>query len=357
METTVIRNPSRATGPALIIALLPGLFWACGGSTEPGTPPEPVTIVVPGFPPMPETPDNPLTRQGIELGRRLFYDPILSGDHTQSCGSCHAPEFAFTDHGKRVSVGIDDIEGTRSTPAIINAAWSVDLFWDGRAEDLEEQAMGPVPNPIEMHLEWEEAERRLQAHAEYPAMFQAAFGTDKATAGLTVKAIAQFERTLVSGNSRYDRWKRGLLELGSSELRGMTLFFTERGDCFHCHPDGFFTDQLYHNTGLDASFEDIGREEVTGHAFDRGKFKSPTLRNIAFTAPYMHDGRFDTLEDAVKHYNNGGVGSPNVDPLIRVGTGLGLDPQDVLDIVAFLHALSDSSFITNPDFASPFPAP
>jgi len=351
-----MHKPNRTMASPIVIAvLLPALIWACGGSTEPGAPAEPVTIVVPGFPPMPETPDNPLTREGIELGRRLFFDPILSGDGSQACGSCHAQEFAFTDHGRRFSMGIDNIVGTRSAPPLINKAWSVDLAWDGRIDDLEAMVTGSVPNPTGTHLAWEEAERRLQQHPDYPGLFKAAFGTDKVTAGNTVNAVSQFVRTLVSGNSRYDRWKRGLLELGQSELRGMTLFFTERGDCFHCHPDGFFTDQLYHNTGLDPSFEDAGRGGVTGHGFDRGKFMSPTLRNVAFTAPYMHDGRFATLEEVVKHYNNGGVGSPNVDPLIRVCTGLGLDPQDVLDIVAFLHALSDSSFVANPDLASPFP--
>jgi len=343
-------------GIVTAILFLPLGLGGCGGS-DTGTQPKgptPVAIEVPeGWPPFPVDDTNPLTVEGIALGRRLFYDRSLSGDYTQSCGDCHAPGFAFTDHGRAVSEGIDHIEGTRSAPAVINMAWAPALFWDGRVPSLEDQALQPVPNPIEMHLDWDAAEQRIRNDAAYLPLFQAAFGTDAVNRNLIVMAIAQFEGTLISFNSRYDRWHRREIQFTDQEQRGFQVFFTEKGDCFHCHALPFYTDFGFHNTGLDSVFTDVGLEETTGKSIDRGKFKTPTLRNIEYTAPYMHDGRFATLEDAVNHYRDGGVFTPTVDPLMRVRTGLPLTDQDVEDLVAFLKTLSEPEFLVNPDFQDP----
>lgn len=344
----------------LLFVLVGIAVTGCGDPATPpprGTLPDTFAIDVPGFPPMPLPPDNPLTRPGVALGRRLFHDPILSADNTLACAGCHVQAFAFSDRSRQFSIGIDGIAGTRNAPAIVNAAWNSDNFWDGRSPTLEDQALGPVPNPIEMHLPWKLAVEKLRAHAEYPELFRQAFGTSEITSDLVVKAIAQFERTLISNDSKYDRFQRGETTFSPSERRGLVLFLTEKGDCFHCHvvASGLFTDQDHRNNGLDSVFVDPGRAEVTGRASDLGKFRSPTLRNIAVTAPYMHDGRFQTLEQVLDHYNSGGVGSASVDPLIRVGRGLGLSQQDKQDLIAFLHTLTDSTFLANPDFAPPVP--
>lgn len=348
LRARVLRSGFLAAG--LVLAALEG---GCGDSTAPRGGPTPVTIEVPGFPPLPNPAGNPLTEEGIALGRTLFFDPILSGDGTQSCATCHEPAFAFTDRGRRFSAGIDGSVGTRNAPGVSNAAWMEGMFWDGRAASLEDQAREPVPNPIEMKLPWPEAVERLERHAEYPGLFRAAFGDVPITETLAVRAIAQFERTLISADAKYDRVRRGEASFTEAEDRGFRLFFGEEGDCFHCHGHPFFTDHLFHNTGLDSVFTDVGLERTTGNPFDRGKFKTPTLRNVAVTAPYMHDGRFATLEESVRHYDRGGFYSPTVDPLMRIGQGLGLSERDVDDLVAFLHTLTDSAFLADPRIADP----
>ncbi len=332
----------------------------CKGDAAAPTPPracpdetDPVAVGAPGLPAVSAPADNPQTLQGIALGRRLFHDPILSRDGTQSCATCHEPAFAFSDGGRRFSVGVDGIEGTRNAPALTNAAWNLVNFWDGRVTSLEEQAIAPVENPIEMGETWDRVVTKLQRHPDYPDLFCRVFGTDVITRTRVVQAIAQFERTFVSNNSRYDRWLRGQLQLTPAEQRGLILFEDERGDCFHCHTPGLFTDLVFHNIGLEASPVDRGLAEATGRATDVGKFKTPSLRNVALTAPYMHDGRFETLDEVLDHYISGGVESPNRDPLIRVGQGLPLSEQDKQDIIAFLHALTDTAFVNNPDFLAP----
>ena len=274
--------------------------------------------------------DNPMTVQGIDLGRKLFYDPILSADSTMSCASCHMQESSFTD-GLPVSTGIDGIAGKRSSMSLLNVAFFYnDLFWDGRSETLEAQALLPVEDPIELHAMWPEVVDRLEVHDEYPELFREAFGilnSGDITKELAVKAIAQFERTLVSsGNSKYDKVIAGTDIFTEEEQLGFEIFFDLNdelpdGECFHCHNAPLFTTNEYLNNGLDAvdnleDFTDKGRGAVTGVAFDNGKFRIPTLRNITMTAPYMHDGRFETLEEIMDHYNSGGQLSPNKDPLV-----------------------------------------
>lgn len=320
--------------------------------------PTPYELNIPkGMPDMIIPADNPLTVEGIALGRKLFYEKKLSADNTMSCGSCHIQSKNFTD-GLAVSKGVDDIAGTRSSMSLINVGYAFDFFWDGRAATLEDQALGPVPNPIELHITWPDASQKLQDDAGYPDLFFAAFGTRTIDSLLVVKAIAQFERTLISsGNTKFNKWynEEGV-NLTPQELDGFDIFTTERGDCFHCHTvGGLFTDNIYHNNGLDEMPQDSGRAAFTKSSFDFGKFKTPTLLNIEVSGPYMHDGRFATLGEVVDHYNLGGEeNSPNIDPLMKhVGFGLNLTFQEKENLIAFMKTLTDEDFLNNPEFSDP----
>jgi len=301
--------------------------------------------------------DNPQTVEGIALGKKLFFDPILSADGTLACAGCHNPQNAFSD-SRRFSVGIDGIDGTRNSMPIFNLAWNFNekFFWDGRALTIENQALEPVTNPIEMHNTWENATASIQADNEYPALFDAAFGTTTVTSDLTTKAIAQFVRTLISANSKFDKYLANEVELTPSELNGLNVFLDEaKGDCFHCHgnPNNpLWTDNIFHNNGLDEVITDRGLGDFTGDPRDFGLFKSPSLRNLAFTAPYMHDGRFETLDEVINHYSEGLVYSETIDPLMKTVSqgGVHLSESDKADLKAFLLTLSDPSFINNPAF-------
>ncbi len=301
--------------------------------------------------------DNPQTVEGVALGKKLFFDPLLSADNTQACAGCHSPQNAFTDI-TRFSVGIDGVPGNRNSMPLFNLAWNYDelFFWDGSVFSLEHQAVEPVINPIEMHNSWDVVIQRLEQHSEYPTMFANAFGEGQISKEKATKAIAQFERTLISANSKFDRFLLGETTLTPEEENGFNVFMDEtKGDCFHCHgnPNNpLWTDNIFHNNGLDASFTDLGLGEVTGDPADNGKFKSPSLRNLAFTAPYMHDGRFFTLDEVINQYSEGLQNSATIDPLMKKVNegGVQLTPQDKADLKAFLLSLSDPSFINNPDF-------
>jgi cytochrome c peroxidase len=308
-----------------------------------------------GYPDMEIPLDNPMTLEGVGLGRRLFYDPILSADNTQSCASCHIQGFSFTDN-RRFSIGIDGTEGTRNAMSLINAGWFRSMNWDGSAPGLEEQAFEPVTNPIEMHNTWTNAVDALKNHPIYPDLFFAAFGTRDFDSTHVVMALAQFERTLISSDSKWDRYLRGEVQLSVAETKGFEIFFTEKGDCFHCHTTILFTDNEFHNNGLDSVFSDQGLFHVTGDPDDIGKFKTPTLRNVVFTAPYMHDGRFETLEDVIDFYSEGVNFSPTVDPLMKKVNqgGVQLTDEEKENLVAFIKTLTDTTFVNNPDFANPF---
>jgi len=301
--------------------------------------------------------NNSQTIEGIALGRKLFYDPILSGDGTQSCSSCHSAEFSFTDSAK-FSTGITGAMGDRQSMPIFNVAWNYNekFFWDGRANSLEEQALGPVVNPVEMNNTWVSAVASLQANSSYPTLFNAAFGTTTIDSNLVAKALAQFERTLISANSKFDRFLLGQESLTTNEINGFAIFDDpDRGDCSHCHGTAnnpLWTDNLFHNNGLDATFADLGRALVTNDPNDNGKFKTPSLRNLAYSAPYMHDGRFQTLDEVIDHYSTGVTISATIDPLMELQSngGSNLTPSEKADLKAFLLALSDSEFINNLDF-------
>lgn len=301
--------------------------------------------------------NNPQTAEGIALGKKLFFDRILSADGTQSCASCHAPQNAFTDNTP-TSDGIDGIFGNRNSMPLFNLAWNYSerFTWDGKELSLERQAEEPVQNPIEMHSNWDNVVTRLQDHPEYPELFDLAFKTSTITKALTTKAIAQFERTLISANSKFDRYSLGQATLTPQELNGLDIFLREdKGDCFHCHgnPNNpLWTDNDFHNNGLDTTFSDLGLGGVTGDPGDNGKFRTPSLRNLAYTSPYMHDGRFATLEEVIDHYSEGLKDSPTVDPLMKKVDegGVQLTTQEKADLKAFLLSLSDPSFINNPEF-------
>jgi cytochrome c peroxidase len=304
--------------------------------------------------------DNPQTVEGIALGKKLFFDPILSADNTQACADCHAPENAFTDTD-RFSDGIDGLLGNRNSMPLFNLAWNYNekFFWNGSAFSLEHQAFVPVTDPIEMKSTWAQVEQKLQNHSEYPTLFNLAFGTSTINSTFITKAIAQFERTIISSNSKFDKYLTGTGMLTSQELNGFNVFMDEtKGDCFHCHGNKnnpLWTDNLFHNNGLDANVSDLGLGEVTGDPSDNGKFKSPSLRNLAFTAPYMHDGRFATLDEVINHYTEGLKDSATIDPLMKkvAQGGVQLSVEDKADLKAFLLSLSDYEFINNPDFQAP----
>ena len=300
-----------------------------------------------GFPDMKIPSDNPMTVEGIALGEKLFKDPILSADNTQACINCHQQNFSFSDPNQ-FSTGIDNIQGNRNASALINLGWNTSFNWDGSSLTLEEQAFEPVTNSIEMHNTWMNVEQELNSHIDYPFLFKQAFNINYIDSNHIVKAISQFERTLISTNSKLDRYLNNEEQLTISELNGYAIFNTEKGDCFHCHSTNMFMDNLFHNNGLDIEpFIDIGRAKVTSNPLDNGKFKTPTLRNVEMTAPYMHDGRFATLEEVVEHYDSGGKYSTTVDPLMKkLGVGLQLSNQEKKDLVAYLKTLTDTDFIS-----------
>jgi len=316
----------------------------------------PYTLEIPsGLPAMGIPTDNPLTVEGIALGRKLFYDPILSGNNTQSCGGCHRQAFAFTDSNTQFSTGIDHLPGVRNAMSLVNLGYQKKFFWDGGAADLESQVVGPIQNPIEMHEDLGDMVKKLNAHAEYPALFKQVFGGSTITSVMVMDAIAQFERTLISGNSKYDQYLRGSATLTAEELRGMDVYQQEsKGDCTHCHSLGStFSDFAFRNNGVDSIYSDAGRYRITLLGTDSGKFKTPSLRNIAVTAPYMHDGRFKTLGECVDHYNTGFHYAKYLDPNIANKIKGRMSAQDKSDLIAFLNTLTDYEFLQNPKFGKP----
>ncbi|WP_336514930.1 cytochrome-c peroxidase [Pollutibacter soli] len=311
--------------------------------------------------------DNPTTEAGVKLGRMLFYETSLSKSNTISCATCHQQQLSFTD-GKKFSTGVDGTMQKRNTMSLANLLWVRNFFWDGRAAGLEEQAKTPLTDPHEMGQSLQISAKKLRKKQAYPSLFKKAFNSDTIKEAMIVKALAQFQRTLVSAESRYDKYLRGEYKPTVSELNGIALFYAApdpikgmRGaDCAHCHGGPKTYTELFQNNGLDSIPSDRGRELFTGNDFDRGRFRVATLRNIALTAPYMHDGRFNTLEEVVDHYNEHVSNNILTSPFLRNrsnelnGKQLGLTNNEKKDILAFLHMLTDSSFISNKNFSNPF---
>ncbi len=291
-----------------------------------------------GLPPLTWPRQNPYSPAKVVLGRYLYFDRRLSADQTVSCASCHDPQKAFTD-GAAVATGIRSQKGIRSSPTIINRAYSLAQFWDGRVPTLEDQAKVPMSNPLEMGNKPEVIVQRLKEVAGYRALFARAYGTEDVTIDRAALAIACFERTVLSGNSPYDRYKNGdKSAMTPEQVRGFAIF-TDKAKCDRCHEGSNFSLNAYSNlgVGMDKPDPDVGRFAVTHDPRDWGVFKTPTLREVARTAPYMHDGSLKTLDDVVEFYNKGGIKNKNLDPNIKP---LNLTDQDKKDLVAFLRALN-----------------
>jgi cytochrome c peroxidase len=305
--------------------------------------------------PIPALPvDYPLSYERIELGRRLFHDALLSRDNSVSCFSCHRTENAFADD-QPLSTGIDQQLGRRNSMPLMNLAWKNDFFWDGRTTTLREQALVSIQNATEMNASLPEIEKKLSSHPAYPSLFKGAYGSREITAERIGIAIEQFILIQTSYDSRFDRAIKGDDTLSEIEQRGLELFFTEYdprrqqygADCFHCHGGPLFSDQDFHNNGLPLT-KDHGLAEVTQRDSDIGKFSTPSLRNIHHTAPYMHDGRFPTLEAVLEHYRSGIQRSPTLDPNLakHPAPGIPLSEADTAALIAFLKTLSDSKFLS-----------
>lgn len=311
--------------------------------------------------------DNILTEQGVQLGRMLFYESMLSKDGTQSCASCHRQTDAFSDT-LQFSIGVEGLPGKRQAMAIFNMAWHEnEFFWDGRANLLRDQAILPIQDPLEMNETLENVVEKLEESDIYPDQFTRAFGTQDITTERIGLALEQFMLSIVSYRSKYDRFLAGNATLTASEERGRLLFetpynpaspATSGADCRRCHGGPNFENDRYMNNGLDTDAEitDVGREEVTMNPNDKAKFKVTSLRNIAVTPPYMHDGRFQTLEQVVDHYDHGIQPSATVNPALlnSMQTGLMLSEQDKVDLVNFMKTLTDQQYLSDERYTSPF---
>ncbi len=309
--------------------------------------PVPFKINTPAWFPEMEIPaENQLTQARIDLGRKLFYEPLLSSDSTVSCGTCHLPEMAFTD-GLSVSAGVDGATGMRNAPTLANIGYAPLLFHDGGVETLELQSQQPIFSNEEMNFSIAGFLERIDGDEEYLRMFRAAYDREPDAFGIT-RAIASFERTLISGNSRFDKYyyQQDLDALSDAEIRGMNLFLSSEANCESCHQLPLFTNFEFENIGLFTTYADSGRARISHLVEDQGKFKVPTLRNIQLTAPYMHNGSMQSLQEVVVHFNDGGVGHVNQSAEVQP---LGLSAQEQEDLVAFLHSLTDQPFVNNPD--------
>lgn len=323
----------------------------------------PYTIVMPSNMPAPILPsDNPLTNEGIALGKALFFEKMMSKDGTVSCGSCHNQSNAFTDTDKQFSEGIEGKVGDRNSMPIFNMFYHTKgFFWDGRAKLLRDQSLGPIENPLEMGETLENVVNKLQSQSKYRELFYKAFGDSTVTSLNMSLAMEQFMLTFVSGNSKFDKVERGEASFSESELRGKILFNTEfengsgtkGADCFHCHGTADFSNHEFMNNGLDSEseFTDLGRAKFTTRPTDNAKFKTPSLRNIAVSGPYMHDGRFGTLEEVIEHYNSGIKDSPTLDVNIHgIKDGINLTNEEKQDLIAFLNTLTDEVYLNNNEY-------
>jgi len=295
---------------------------------------------------------NPITKEGVLLGEKLFFDQSISKNGTVACATCHMPEKAFTDGQVVSDRGVSGQPLKRNTPTLTNVAWLEGLFWDGGALNLESLAFGPLTHPDEMAIDLKELMIQLEKNQEYNSLFKAAFPEIGVSSSTIARALAQYQRTLISGESAYDLYARGdNSALNSQEIAGLKLF---QKFCADCHATDHFTDFSYHNNGLDSNFEDSafegvyqGRFRISRDSSDLGKYKTPTLRNIELTGPYMHDGRFASLEEVLDHYTNSVQYSPTLDSRLINGEQLGfvLSPQEKEQIIVFLKTLTDYNFI------------
>jgi cytochrome c peroxidase len=343
----------------IITCLLAVLFggvslFSCKKETiDPGTY-VPISFSVPaGWPqPVYKFTNNALTSDGFVLGRKLFYDTRLSRDSSISCGSCHQQFASFANIDHDVSHGFNNQLGTRNSPALSIVAWMPSFFWDGGVINVENQPINPIQNPVEMDLPMTDVIARLSANATYRSEFKKAFGDEAINSQRVFRALAQFMASMVSSNSKYDQFSRGEhgVTFSASELRGLDLFRTK---CATCHKEPLLSDFSFRNNGLsvDPFVNDSGRARITRDANDLYKFRVPSLRNVDLSRPYMHDGRFQTLDAVLEHYRSGIVSSATLDPLLA--GGIAMSDSDKADIINFLKTLSDSIFVKDTRFADP----
>lgn len=293
--------------------------------------------------------NNAYSKKGFELGRKLFFDPILSVDNSISCGSCHHQKDAFADGGRKLSIGVFGQTADRNSLAIINMAWNTSFMWDGGINHLEVQPFSPIINPKEMGEDLNNVITKLRSHSEYPALFQNVFTETPLDDQQLFFALAQYMGNLVSANSRYDKYIKGEISFSQDEIIGLNVF---RANCAGCHEEPLFTDYSFQNNGLDTLFLDKGRYRITQDSNDLGKFKTPTLRNIMLTAPYMHDGRFENIQDVINHYSAGIKYSNTLSSLLQnhVG-GIQMSNSEKQALIDFLHTLTDYEFISNADLS------
>jgi len=297
--------------------------------------------------------NNYPTKYGVELGKKLFYDARLSKDNTISCAFCHEQSSAFTHHGHDFSHGINNLIGNRNAPAVQNMAFQSEYFYDGASNSIEMLSIVPIHNPVEMDETLPEIAEKLKQDAEYVRLFKGSFENQQISSANILKALGQFMTVMISADSKYDKYVRNEIggTLNAQELQGLDLF---QNNCASCHATDLFTDNSFRNNGLppNPNLNDLGRETVTGFEYDRYKFKVPSLRNVALTAPYMHDGRFGSLQSVLNFYSNGIQNTQNLDPLMQQhGTlGIQLTQEEKEAIIAFLKTLTDEKFISNPAF-------
>jgi cytochrome c peroxidase len=285
--------------------------------------------------------NNTVTYNGFMLGRNLFYEPMLSLDTSIACGNCHQQVFAFTNGpSHNVSHGVHDLLGKRNSPALFNLTWMPKLMWDGGVSNIENQPIGPIQNPVEMKMTLVDVVNRLNASAKYRRLFKNAFGDSTADSQRMLKAISQFQGLLVSCNSKYDKVKKGLASFTTEEDHGYTLF---KNNCARCHSEPLFSDYAFRNNGLPLTLvQDSGRGRITLAQNDLYTFKTPSLRNLGFSAPYMHDGRFQALQDVLDFYTSPKANTPNQDPGVN---SISLSTQEKSDLISFLKTLNDSAFV------------
>ncbi len=331
----------------LLLAMLPVFFFsACKKDQTQQQPQNPLLQIPPGFPPVNWPADNAFTQDRWELGKKLFFDPILSIDGSISCASCHAPALAFADT-IAFSPGVFNRPGTRNAPSLANVAYHPYLLREGSVPTLEMQVLVPIQEANEFNHNIVDIAEILKNMPEYVSMSLKAYNREP-DAFVITRALATFQRTLISGNAPYDRYLNGeKTALSPAEIRGAQLFFSAKTDCSACHGGFNFTFYGFENNGLYDDYADNGRERLTGNPADRALFKTPSLRNVAVTPPYMHDGSMLTLEDVIEHYISGGKAHPSKSPLIRP---LSLSPQEKADLVAFLNSLTDETFLSNQAF-------
>ena len=338
----------------LFFCIIAGFSCSVDPEIKPQLPVDNIRQVVPeGWPnPVYTFANNPLSENGFELGRALFYEEMLSRDNTISCGSCHQQFVAFAHADHNLSHGIDGLFGIRNAPGLFNLNWNPSFMWDGGVNHIEIQPFAPINNPVEMDGNLNDIIVKLNNSNKYKQLFKNAFGDDSITSQRIFYAITQFQGMLYSYNSKYDYYKRGEVggEMNAQELSGYNLFVQK---CSSCHKEPLFTDYEFRNNGLsvNAILQDTGRSHITGAANDRFKFKTPSLRNVALTAPYMHDGRFNTLDEALNHYTSGIVNYGTLDPILQ--NGITLSVQEKADIRAFLFTLTDYKFVNDQRFKDP----